>query len=430
MPIVTQLVQALLASPLIIVKGKSRFFLALFLYVGLGLIVFGGFSFLLIENQDEIRQAMMNYVLPQSWHSISDAIINFFWASQTKIVLASTIISGSMVVASIILFPIKEYCSSCFEAESGYDNGPKREFPLWLQGFEEGKLLALYITVQSVIFAIGYYPYDWCNWVSNTLSIAFLCFSFALDFIAPTLQRHRIRYSHIIKLLSKNIIATMLFGAVFSLPLLLFGQWVLRLESLTLAELTAVLFMINILLFAVAIPAGTHLASQLMPEAYALKQSKKSSKIFAYGFLAVLLVVGVTFHSLVAMSLHHKSQFLKCEYDIDLSSIDIDMPSLLSLAGGEREAKLSFDLRVTNPTEFDLMIEKSHLNIWQNDHLISRIQITELSVVSGDSIEQPMSFNMKLNTSLLSGFKGLMDGWVVQLEFDLLPGIPFVVKVL
>lgn len=430
MPVFTQLYHALIASPFIIKRGKKLFFLSLLLYLTVGLIVFGSFSYYLIKNQDAIRQAVMSYFLPESWHFISDKLAHFFFESQTKTVLASMIISGSLVVASIILFPIKEYCSAKFELESEYNNGPKKEFPLWMQALEECKLFALYITAQSIIFAIGYYPYSWCSWTSNILSVLFLCFSFGLDFISPTLQRHRIRYTSIIKLLLKNIFITVGFGAVFSIPILLLGRWILHVNSMDLAEISATLFIINIFILAIAIPAGTHLASQLMPYTRTLHAPSIKAKKLGYGIMATLMVLGVSFHSLVAMSMHHKSQFLKCAYDIDRGSMDLDMPSFSELARGEKDATLSFDLNIYNPTDYDLIIESSHLNIWQNGHLISRTLITELDVSNGETVNQPMSFKMHLDTKLLSGFRNLTKGWTVQVELELLPGIPFIVQVL
>ena len=423
------LIQALL-SPAMIFRGKVLFFISLALYVSIAVIVFGGFSYILVENQDAIRQAVMDYLLPESWHGISERLVNFFFESQTKIVLVSMMISGSIVLASLILFPIKEFCSAKFEQESAYDNGPKKEFPLWMQGLEECKLFALYVAAQSVIFGVGYYPYEWCSWVSNVLSIFFLCYFFGLDFISPTFQRHRIHYSSIIKLLTKYLPVTLLFGALFTVPVLLFGQWMLKQETKSLAEMAATLFMVNIVSMALAVPAGTHVASTLMPAAKTLRLPKTQSKVIAYSFMLCVLALGCSFHGLVAMSMHHKSQLLKCYYDIDFGSMELKMPSLLELARGEKQAELAFDLTIHNPTPFDLRIETSHLTIWQNKNLISRTKFAPLDVASGQTKRQRMQLAVHLNTRLISGFPDMLQGWSAQMEFELMPGIPFIVKVL
>lgn len=424
------LLRETLASPLAIIRGSAPFYVALLSYLCLGLMIFGLFGYALVENQDAIKQAVMDYLLPESWHYLSNKMVGFFFESQTKVVLAGMIINGSLVVASILLFPLKEYCSARFEEAGAYANGPPKEFPLWLQALEESKLLLLYVTAQSVIFAIGYYPSQWCSWLSNGLSILFLCFSFGLDLIAPTLQRHRIRYSSIIKLLLRKGLSTLLFGAIFAMPLLLLGHVILSSESLSLAQVAGVLFLANMFALALAIPAGTHLASLLFPAAKAQAPPTTKAKQWAYSTLALVLIISGSFHALVATSLHHKSQFLKCEYDLNWDSMRFDMPSLGGLFRGEKEAVLRFELNIHNPTPFDLAVENSVLSFWQNDNLISRTHISAFSVPSGQTVEQPMQFKIQLNGQLLAGLDQITEGWRARLEFELLPGIPFVIELM
>lgn len=419
-----------LVSPFAIFRGRAPFYVALIAYLSLGLLIFGVFGYWLVDNQHVIKQAVMSYLLPQSWHYLSDKLLGFFFESQTKVVLASMVINGSLVIASIILFPLKEYCSARFEEDGAYNNGPPKEFPLWLQALEESKLLLLYLTAQSVIFAIGYYPYEWCNWLSSGLSIVFLCFSFGLDLIAPTLQRHRIRYTSIIQLLSRKLLVTMLFGGLFALPLLLLGNWILMETSLPLAQVASILFLVNMFALAIAIPAGTHIASALLAEAKKQSPLTASAKRLALGVLLLALAISGGFHARVALSMHHKSQFLKCEYDLDWSSVYLDMPSLGALFKGEKEAVLRFNLTIHNPTPFDLSVENSVLSFWQKDNLISRTHISAFSVASGQTVEQPMQLKVQLNGQLLTGFSQITEGWRAQLEFELLPGIPFIIELL
>lgn len=419
-----------MASPTAILRGKAPFYVALLAYLSLGLLLFGICGYVLVDNQDAIKKAAMSYLLPESWHYLSDILLEFFFESQTKTVLASMIISSSLVVASIVLFPLKEYCSARYEESGGYNNERPPEFPLWLQAVEESKLLLLYLTAQSVIFAIGYYPYQWCSWLSNGLSITFLCFSFGLDLISPTFQRHRIRYSRIIKLLSRKAVLTMLFGALFALPVLALGGYIITDESLSLAQVASILFLVNMFSLAIAIPAGTHIASRLLPLAKQLSAPRLRNKRLCYGALALLLAVSGSFHALVAVSMHHKSQFLKCEYDLNWGSFAFDVPSLGALFRGEKQAQIRFELAVHNPTPFDLEVEQSVVSFWQNDNLISRTHISELAVASGKTVVQPMQFTLALNGQMLSGLGSLTDGWRAEVEFKLLPGIPFVIELI
>ena len=429
MTLVQQLKQVFIC-PIMIGRGKASFYVALLAYTALGLLIFGSFGYLLIQNQDAIQKALMSYLLPQSWHYLSAKLLDFFFESQTKIVVASMIINGSMVLASLLLFPLKEYCSARFEQDRAYNNGHASEFPLWLQALEESKLLFLYLTAQSIIFAIGYYPYAWCSWLSNSLSIIFLCFSFSLDLISPTLQRHRIRYSSILKLLMSKPLISFLFGGFFALPLLSVGNWVFLNSHGSLAEIATWLFLINILILALAIPAGTHVASTLLHEAKRQTPPSRLVKGWSYSVLTALLVVSGGFHSLVALSMHHKSQILKCDYDLDWNSLDADLPGFAAFFRGEKAATLTFDLIIHNPTPFNLEVEDSTLSLWQYDQLISRTHISHFAVSSGASVIQSMKFSMELNAQRLSGIDRLTEGWQAQLEFELLPGIPFQIQLL
>ena len=77
------------------------------------ILVFGLFVWLLTYYQTPIKAALLDYLFPKSWQSLSEQLANFLFESQTKIVLGNLILSGSLVLASITLFPIK---SSKFES--------------------------------------------------------------------------------------------------------------------------------------------------------------------------------------------------------------------------------------------------------------------------------------------------------------------------
>ena len=280
------------------------------------------FAALLIANEQVLRKLVLGYLFPQSWHAITDTLVDFFFESQAKLVLGSAILSGSIVAVSILLFPLKERVSATFERDAQLKTDQSDEFSLLYQGWEEVKLFFIYVTAQLTILWIGYYPYTWTTYLSIALGVLFLFFSFGLDLISPTLQRHRISYSLILKLLCKNPLVTLLFGAVFTLPSLGLSHIVLSLESLTLVEMSVILFFTNIVFLSLAIPAGTIIAAQLFPEAKTTVAPSFTNKAKAYGLMGFLLCINLILHSRLYLSMHHKSQFLKCEYDIHWGSMD------------------------------------------------------------------------------------------------------------
>ena len=76
------------------------------IYFGCALLIFSLFSWLLIRYQADIKQLIFDYLLPKSWHGISDYLVDFFFESQTKLVLANLIINGGIVVASLFLLSL------------------------------------------------------------------------------------------------------------------------------------------------------------------------------------------------------------------------------------------------------------------------------------------------------------------------------------
>jgi hypothetical protein len=430
MKLTQQLSEAFIRSPLSIFQLKRSSLIALCFYLFSALIVFGLAAGLLLSNQDLIRQTLLEYLFPSSWHDNIDQLVAMFFESQAKLVLSSMILGGSLVAASILLFPLKERYSAAFEQDGNFQNGALEEFSLIKQALEESKLLFLFVTAQMLSLWIGFYPYSWATGLSVTLSILFLFFFFALDLISPTLQRHKITYVMIIKVLFNNPFAALGFGLIYSLPPLLLGNYILSIESLSIVEIASIMFLVNIGMLSLAVPAGTRLASQLIEETRALKPPDKKSLSIAYAVIMLTFFIGLFLHSRLALSIHHKSQILKCQYGVVWSTFDIDMPSFESLKSGKPISKIEFDIAITNPTPYDLNIEDSVLFAKQNGQLVGTVDMSGFDVSSGKTIIKNIKINAAMTTQSLSRFSGLLDGWQLSLEFELWPGIPFTMKLL
>jgi len=424
-----QIEQALIAAPSSLRLAKASSLRCFALYFTAGSLVFFVLSWILLEHQQQLKQALLDYLFPQSWHWLSERLGLFFFESQAKIVIANAILSGSLVLASIFLFPIKERFSAAFERDAGFDNGPPGEFSLWVQAQEEGKLLLLYLSAQSVILWLGYYPYGWAQTSSIALSYGFLFFSFALDFIAPTLQRHRIKYTVMVTLLLKNPLLALLFGALFSAPMLLLSHYVLRREELTLIEMASVLFIASSVFFAVAIPAGTHLASSLFTQARSTPGPGLRVKRSLYVAVLLTLASMLLLHGGLIASAHHKSQLLKAQYSIDWSSIRYQLPALSTFLQGQVTTALSFDLTINNATEFDIVIEPSQLFIDKAEFAIATVDMAGFSVPAGTRKQVAVALDSISNVGQIAGSGPLLEGWQVDLHFELWPGIPFVIAV-
>lgn len=431
----TQWQEGLLRAPFTLLQLKQRSALALIAYLVTAFVVFGCVALVLVHNEQALFQAVLDYLFPQNWHWSIEKLVDHFFENQAKIVLSSMILSGSLVAASILLFPLKEYVSAAFERDAGYQNGPAEEFSLLHQGLEEAKLLLLYVTMQMVIVWIGYYPYGFTQLLSAILSIAFLFFTFGLDLIAPTLQRHKLSYALILKVLCRNPLLTFSFGMLYTLPVLALGQLVLANKTLSLIEMASILFMVNIVFLTLAIPAGTRIASQLMAEARGTQVPGVPAQTGFYAVLGITFAVFAFLHSQFMLSLHHKSQILKCEYDIDWHSFDIGLPSLSSLLSAKPKTVLSFDLEIKNPTEYDVQIEASQLRIEKDQQSIAVIQLNEIAVASGETIRKKVAFDTLIDIDAFKDFKGSdiqqwLRNWKITLHYEIDPGIPMEVNVL
>jgi uncharacterized protein involved in cysteine biosynthesis len=430
---------------LLLIRKHTLLWLAIYLVAGLA--VFSIVTHFLLENQDHIKKLLLNYFFPESWHTISEILANVLFESQAKTVIGNMIIGASLVVASIFLFPIKEKCSEVFEINTQLLEDKPEELTLIQQAWEETKLLLIYLTAQVVILFIGYYPYAGTKFLSVALSYLFLFFTFGLDFIAPTLQRHRMTYNAIIKSLSKRFFTTSSFGLIFSLPVVILGHWVLSQDNYTLIEASSLLFFVNILLFTLAIPVGTYIASQVFP---LVKQTSLTNPVIgkaAWSILIATLIVGLFLHGQLIKSIHNKSQLLKANYSPDWSTIDFKGPSFSEIMSGKLLGGFSMDMQITNPTQFDILVEDTYVMIKKSDYHVARVEMTGFDVLAQQEKTIKLEFESMANLPSFNDIKNLslndlknlsldkinpeelMEGWRVDLYIRIWPGIPFILNI-
>ena len=151
---------------------------------------------------------------------------------------------------------------------------------------------------------------------------------------------------------------------------------------------------------------------------------------WGYSFMALLFITFSLLHSRLIVSLHHKSQLLKAEYDIDWSSIDYQVPSLKALTSGQAFSNLSFDIVINNPTEYDIAIEDSQIRLFQRDQLISSIDINGFALASGQNKRIKIKLDSNSDLSKVSNFGDLLNNWRADLSLQVWPGIPLIVNLI
>ena len=179
-----------------------------------------------------------------------------------------------------------------------------------------------------------------------------------------------------------------------------------------------------------AIASGTYIASAILPQAHQTPPISPLLKKTAYIIIGLCFTAGLIFHGSVFISAHHKSQVLKMEYNIDWKNVDIEMDSIFTIFKEEGSIAISFPLQVNNLTAYDFELEDSFVVIKQEEREIAHMAISRLFVPAGEVITQNMSANIHINGKSLSGFRELMQGWNAYLEYELLPGIPLIFKII
>ena len=160
----------------------------------------GGVGLAIVRHRQDLLDVIAAYLLPESWRYAARSVAERFWRAQDKRVLLNACVGASFTVLAL-LFPLKEKLSATVERDARLTPEPGRPLPLVLQAIEEGWLALVFATAQMTLFFIGYPPVRWRQELALGLSWAVLFTSTGMSFLAPTWQRHRMRYFTIWKAL-------------------------------------------------------------------------------------------------------------------------------------------------------------------------------------------------------------------------------------
>jgi hypothetical protein len=403
------------------VRGRS---LAWFLvYLAASAAVLGGVGYLLHLHRADLFGLIERYLLPEGWRFAARQLVERFLGAQLREVLVNATVGASLALVSLLLFPLKEHLSAVVEREARLTSDPPRELPLWLQGVEEVWLFVLFATAQLSIFWLGYTLSPFRQNLARVLSYAVLFAQFGVDFISPTLQRHGQRYATILKLLALHPVRLFAFGALFTLPSILAGRWAGAHPEWSFPRAVGVMFGANALCIALAAVAGTFVGAGLLPAARRTRRPHAVTRIV----VALLVLFGLG-HNLrrygaVALSLHHKSQILKCRYTLVPASLHIRAAGFAGLWQKGVALHLDGDVEVENPTRFDVAIERNRLEAQHDGALVARTSLAPVAVPAGQTRVVHLALPIQLDGSLLSRGRALLDParWSITLYLAVLP---------
>ena len=433
MSLAAQLAYTFLLGPLALFRLRLRGAFYLLIYLALCTAILAAVGWAILAHRDDLIAALASYLLPESWRFAAQKLVERMFASQMRAVLLNASVGGSLALLSALLFPLKEKVSATFEREARLTNEPARYFPRWFQAVEEASLFVMFVTAQMTIFWIGYPPDPWRKQLAVGLSYAVLFGSFAVNFIAPLLQRQRMRYSTIIKVLLAHPIVLAGFGALFTLPSVIAGQVARAHPEWTLHRAIVVMFAANVACIAWGTIAGTQLAARLLPDAQRTRPPSLPLRALTWLSVVGLCAVNVYAFAVVGLSLHRKSQILKLHYHVDPSSLKVELPGLADLARDPIELAVQLDLTVDNPTPYDVEVEKNRLEVRHERALMALTSLPPLAVPAGQSRKQHLTvpFSIHPRMAIDKGRRLLAwEAWSMTLYLEVTPGFEFPVYLL
>ena len=382
-----QLRLAVVDAPLAARHMRKRSAAWLAVYFVSAAAILGVVAKLVISNKEKIVDAVMRYVMPEDWRPAATFLFEKLFATQEQAVITNAALAMSLMVVTITLFPVKEKVSASLEEEAKLLDEPCDEYPLWFQALEEAKLFLAMLAAQGTIFWIGYSDEEWRRTFALLLSYLVLFAGVSLDFLPPVLQRHRQRYSVMIKSFAANPVLFLAFGALFSLPAIITARVLAAHTDWSSSTQLVLAFGAQVVGIALAAIGGTIAGAPLLADAKKRKRSHLVTRIVAWGLFAGALAWNAHRLYVVGTSINHKTQILKCEYDVDWGSFSADLPSTrelaLAIASDAITIAARFDVSITNPTTIPVEIEDNRVEVKQKDQLVALTALPRVKVAPG-----------------------------------------------
>jgi hypothetical protein len=394
-------------------------------YVAACAILLGTAAALLERHRHDLVDLLAAYLLPESWRFAARTLVERFLHAQGRQVLVNASVGASLTALSL-LFPIKERLSASFERDARLTREPGRGLPLWLQALEEGWLALVFATAQMTIFWIGYPPHPWRKQLALALSWATLFASTGVSFLSPLWQRHRMRYATILKALLMRPFTLFGFGALFALPPVAAGHFALA-HAWPFPRALLLVAATTVASVAWATLGGTAAAARLFDAARATRAPHLLTRATANLALLALAGANVWLFGAVALSLHHKSQILKCHYRVVPSSLQVDLPELSTVLANDVHVTLRLDLEIENPTAFDVEIEQNRLELRFEGVPVAFTTVTPLAVPAHLSRTAHVELPLAVNLSVLRRGRALLDRdrWSATLYLRVTPDLEF-----
>ncbi len=408
-------------APLAARHLRARSAAWLLAYLAAAGLILGVVAYLVIKNQDRLIDGLISYVLPVDWKMTAKFMIKRLFGNQEQAVITNAVLSMSLMVVTITLFPLKEKVSAALEEDAKLLDEPFDEHPLWFQALEEAKLFLAMIAAQATIFWIGYSDDETRRTIALVLSYVVLFAGVGFDFLCPILQRHKQRYSVMVKTLLAHPFLWFTFGAIFALPAIITARVLSTHSDWSPGTQLGFAFAAQVVGIALAAIGGTVAGAPLLADAKNRTHSRLPTRIAVWALLIGLLAWNAHRFYVIGTSLNHKSQLLKCQYDVDWSSFGADVPSALDLMGAYKSDAITvgmhFVVQVTNPTKVDVEIEDNRLEVKQADQVVALTSLPRMKVKAGGSERVTIKVPLTIKPSQALRIRELLTtkNWAITL---------------
>jgi hypothetical protein len=422
-----QLQHALVESPKAILRLPSASWVFAGFYMTACAILCVLLTATMATNEGRVGEVALGWLFPESWHFVISGMGEFFLRSQSLQVLVNMAVAGSVVLVSITLFPLKEHLSHSYEKEAGLTDESVNPLPLHVEAWEETKLLLLYATCFMSVFWVGYHPSPWRQHLATVLSTTFVALTFAIDFISPTLFRHRMRYTTVFRALFSQPLGTLAFGFLFAMPPLIAGWVMTSVSPNNWVWILGVLFIVEVFAIVWACVGGTWMAAKMWPEVKDIRKPWWGFVGLFWVSLLALFTWNVLSFGAVGKSLHAKSPIFRSHYTLVPGSLELEGAGLREILSGEANVGFSVDVEIQNPTATDLELENNRLEIWHGQDLVATTRLNPVTVSAGTEQIQNVGLDLNLDLSTVTKGLGLLDTdqWSLTLFVEVKPGLEF-----
>ena len=195
-------------------------------------------------------------------------------------------------------------------------------------------------------------------------------------------------------------------------------HWVWILGVLFFAEIFAIVW---------ACVGGTWLAAKMWPEAKSISRPFWGYQALYWLGLSAVLFANISAFAALGSSFYTKTPLFKSQYSLVADSLELDGVSLMDVLSAEPSVGFAVDVRISNPTHADLVLEENRLELRHQEILVATTSLAPIRVPGGEERIQNLGVDLDLDLGVVGRGRTLfdLDHWSLTLFVELREGMEF-----